>query len=146
MQELRSEVEALIRSGGFAKVDAIYDFKPAGHPDQFEVPTIPVGPDRNDVSHFELHAPDALQSASAAPDQPVLRAHLIRSPAPTWTMGLETLHGKLDVQDGRGESANRVKARSNIRSFVEAGPPCAALPARRTSFTGERHVQGIAIR
>jgi len=48
--------QTLIRIGGFAKVDGIYDFKPAGNPDQFQVPTIPVGPDRNDVSNFELHA------------------------------------------------------------------------------------------
>jgi len=48
--------QSMIRIGGFAKVDAIYDFKPAGNPDQFEVPTIPVGRDRNDVTNFELHA------------------------------------------------------------------------------------------
>ena len=37
-----------IKIGGFAKVDAIYDFRPAGNPDQFVTSSIPIGAGKAD--------------------------------------------------------------------------------------------------
>lgn len=94
--------QSLIRIGGFAKVDAIYDFKPAGNPDQFEVPTIPIGPDRNDVSNFELHARqtrfslEARRPTSAGGLRFYIENDFFGSSDTSYTWRLRQAYGQLD--------------------------------------------------
>ena len=48
--------ETMIRLGGYAKLDAIADRRPAGDTEQFITSSIPVDSPHRDVSHFGMHA------------------------------------------------------------------------------------------
>lgn len=48
--------DTMIRLGGYAKLDAMYDTKPAGNTDQFVTASIPVPHDQDESGNFNMHA------------------------------------------------------------------------------------------
>lgn len=48
--------QSALRISGFSKVDAIYDFRPAGNPDKLVTSTIPTGPRPHKGNNFNIHA------------------------------------------------------------------------------------------